>query len=97
MGVGFEVTGDGAVRFGVKVVPGASQTEIVGAYGQRLKVRISAPPEDGKANRAVAEVIATALGVKVNAVKIVAGLANAQKVVEVRGLNAGDISKRLGV
>lgn len=97
MGVVLEVTTDGAVRFGLKVVPGAKRTEIVGAYGERLKVRVSAPPEDGKANAAVAEAIAQALGVKGNAVKIVAGFANAQKVVEVRGLGGEDVRKRLGV
>ena len=47
----------------VKAVPGASRNAIVGTLGDRLKVRVAAPPEDGKANQAILSLLATALDV----------------------------------
>ena len=48
---------DGGVVVDVWVVPGASRTEVVGAHDGALKIRVAAPPEGGKANRAVREVL----------------------------------------
>jgi len=42
----------------IKVAPNARKDEIVGLVGQRLKVRVSAPPEEGRANKAVCKLIA---------------------------------------
>jgi uncharacterized protein (TIGR00251 family) len=69
----------------VKVVPGASRTEIVGSLGNRLKVRVAAPAEGGKANRALVELIREWLGTR--AVEIVAGLSSREKTVRVFGLS----------
>ena len=77
--------GDG-LRIDVKVVPGASRPGIVGTLGDRLKVRVAEPPEDGKANAAVERLIATWLGV--TEARVVAGHGRPQKTVEVRGLSA---------
>ena len=46
----------------VKAVPGSSRSRIAGVLGDRLKIQVAAPPEDGKANKAVAEVLAQWLG-----------------------------------
>ena len=46
---------DGAWLIRVKAVPGASRDEIAGPLGDRLKIRIAAPPEGGKANKAIAK------------------------------------------
>jgi uncharacterized protein (TIGR00251 family) len=70
----------------VKVVPGASRTEIVGPLGNRLKVRVAAPPEGGKANRALVELLREWLGTR--DVEIVAGRSSAEKTVRVLGLSA---------
>jgi len=48
----------------VKAVPGAARDEIAGLLGERLKVRVAAPPEDGKANEAICRVLAAALGLR---------------------------------
>lgn len=68
----------------LKVVPGASRSEIVGPLGDRLKVRVSAPPEGGEANRAVVELISRWLSADV---RIVRGHGGAEKTLEVRGLS----------
>ena len=57
----------------VKVVPRAAKNEIVGWLEGALKIRIQAPPEDGRANRALEELLAEALGLKKNAVTVATG------------------------
>ncbi|MBI1338503.1 MAG: DUF167 domain-containing protein [Phycisphaera sp.] len=82
-------------RIPVKVVPGAKRDEIAGWLGEALKVRVSAPPEKGKANEAVRGVIARALGVPVDAVVIVSGHTSPRKGVEVCGVGELEIRERL--
>lgn len=79
----------------IKVVPGSRNDRVAGRYGDAFKVQVSAPPEDGKANRAVAEVLARALGVKVQQVAIVRGHAQPRKTVEVAGLDQAEAESRL--
>jgi uncharacterized protein (TIGR00251 family) len=86
----------GAARLELKVVPGASRAGIAGWLGDTLKVRVSAPPERGKANAAVVELLAGALGVPEERVRIVAGAASPRKVVEIAGLSAAEVRARLG-
>lgn len=74
---------DPVLRLPVKVVPGASRGEIAGWMGDRLKVRVAAPPERGKANEALVELLAEVLGVPRARVRIVSGTASPLKVVEV--------------
>lgn len=75
----------GAFEIRIKVVPGASRSEIVGALGDRLKVRVAAPPERGKANQALIDVLREWLGVR--DVEILAGLSGRDKTVRVSGLS----------
>ena len=82
-------------RLLIKVVPGARRSEIVGMLGARLKVRVSAPPEDGRANDAVCALIAGALGVRTGSVRIAAGHGRAQKSVEIDGLTDDDVHRAL--
>jgi len=63
----------------VKVVPGSSRDRVVGVLGDMLKVATSAPPEKGKANRAVAKILADFFGVDGNRVVIVSGATGARK------------------
>ena len=69
----------------VKAVPGARRDEIAGPLGDRLKVRVSQPPEGGRANDAIREVIATRLGVSTREVELVQGASSPQKVLRIRG------------
>lgn len=75
---------DDGIELRIKVVPGASRSEIVGPLGDRLKVRVAAPAEGGKANRAVVELLREWLSVK--DVEIVAGHSSGEKTVRVGGL-----------
>ena len=76
---------EGGLELAVKVVPGASRTEVIGPLGNRLKVRVAAPPEGGRANRALVEVLARWLGVR--DVEIIAGHSSAEKIVRVSGVS----------
>lgn len=76
---------EGALRFRLRVSPGASSDQIRGTYGGALKVAVTAAPERGKANAAVCKLLAKALGVSKSAVVVVAGETSPDKTVEVRG------------
>ncbi len=67
----------------LKVVPGASRDAIAGVLGDRLKVRVSAPPEGGRANEAIVRLLAAALGVTASSVAIVQGHAAPLKSVRI--------------
>jgi uncharacterized protein len=83
----------------VHVTPRAGRDEIVGwrdAESEVLGVRVSAPPVEGEANRAVADVLARALRVPRSTVTVVRGERGRDKLVEVVGLSAADLRARLG-
>ncbi len=77
----------GGVLIRVKAVPGARRDEIVGPLADRLKVRVSAPPEGGKANKAICELIARKLGAKPRDVCVVQGKSSAEKTIEAIGVS----------
>lgn len=79
----------------IKVVPGSSRDEIAGWLGETLKLRVSAPPERGRANAAVLELVAAALGVPRDSVRIVAGHGSARKILEISGLSEAELRERL--
>lgn len=86
----------GGAVLSLKAVPGAKHDQIAGELGDRLKVRISAPPEGGKANKAICELLASALGVKTREVEIIGGTTSPEKQVVVRTLTAREVAHRLG-
>ena len=81
----------------VWVVPGAATTEITGVHGGALRVRVSAPPEGGKANRALEKVLTTVTGARV---ELVRGPGSRQKRFLVENLEPSEvvrlISKQIG-
>lgn len=85
--------GTGAL-IAVKAVPGATRDEVVGRLGERLKVRVSAPPEGGWANEAICELLADELGVRAKDVQVVSGHGRAEKTVRVVGVSAADVEKK---
>ncbi|MFO8014687.1 MAG: DUF167 domain-containing protein [Phycisphaerae bacterium] len=88
---------EGGCRIAVKVVPGASRDRIVGPLGDRLKVQVRQAPEKGKANRAVCDLVASALGVKRADVAVVRGDTRPEKALAVGGVSPEEAARRLGV
>ncbi len=78
----------------IKAVPGAKRDEVSGTLGDRLKVRVSQPPEGGKANRAIREMLALELGVRAGDVHLLRGESSAEKVVRIDGVRASEVLKR---
>lgn len=83
----------GGVEVRLKVVPGASRSAVAGVLGDRLKVRVAAPPEDGRANRAVEDLLAEATGA---ACRIIAGHGSPQKTALLSGADATAVRSALG-
>lgn len=81
----------------VKVVPGASRSRVVGRYGDAVKVQIAAPPEAGKANRALVELLAGVLGVARGQIEIVSGHNRPRKVVRVLGMEQSAAEAAMGM
>ena len=76
---------DGILRFQVRVVPRASQSQIVGEHDGALRVRIAAPPVAGAANEELVDLLARKLGVARSAIKITGGHSSKLKQVSVIG------------
>ncbi|OHX13616.1 DUF167 domain-containing protein [Chromobacterium sphagni] len=86
---------DGRVRLTLHVQPGAKKTEPAGEHGDCLKIRLAAPPVDGKANAALLAWLAGRFGVAKRDVALLSGDKNRHKVVEVR--SALDAAAVLGL
>lgn len=88
---------DSGIEIRVKAVPGASRDRIVGVLGDALKIQVSAPPEKGKANRAIATLLATALGVPEKSVELISGETNPRKRFRVDKLTAESVAKAVSI
>ena len=75
------------IRLDLRVIPRSPRTEVGGWRDGRLVVRVTAPPVDDAANRAVIEAIADAFGVAKRAVRIVAGTTSRNKSIEIDGVS----------
>lgn len=93
--IGAVAPAPGGVQIQVKAVPGASRSRIVGWLGDHLKIAVAAPPEGGKANKAICQVLADLLGARPQDVQVVAGLSNPRKRVFVAGLTVEQVAGRL--
>ncbi len=82
-------------RMSVRLIPRAARDEIVGFEGDALRVRVTAPPVDGRANEALTRLLASRLGVPRGAVRVVAGQTSRQKVIAVDGLTSDEVRHRL--
>jgi uncharacterized protein (TIGR00251 family) len=72
----------------IHVQPGAKRSEVVGLYGEQLKIKIAAPAIDGRANAALIEFIAERLDIARTSVKIVRGEGSRAKLVTIAGRTA---------
>jgi uncharacterized protein (TIGR00251 family) len=88
---------NGRVTFAVKVHPRGKKNAITGEVGDALKVSLTAPPIDGKANEACIEFFAKLLKVPRSSVTIASGQSSRKKVIRVAGVAAEEVRKRLGM
>lgn len=83
-------------RVAVRVQPGARRTGLIGRLASgEWKIAVTAPPEGGRANEAVAVVLAEALGLRARQVKVALGATSRSKVIEVEGIDDAEAAKRL--
>ncbi len=85
----------GGVTFAVKVYPRAKRNAITGELGDALKLFLTSPPVEGRANEACIEFFAKLLKVPRSSVTIASGQTSRQKVIGVSGLSAEEVRKRL--
>ncbi len=81
----------------IKAIPGAPKNQVCGWLGEALKVKIHAPPVEGRANDALVEFLAETLGVHRRAVTLVRGDLSRQKLMRIDGLTLAEAKRRLGV
>jgi uncharacterized protein len=84
-----------STRLHLRVIPGSARSGVVGRYGDAWKLRVTAPPERGKANEAALDLLADALRVEPGALCLVAGHGARDKTIEVAGLSADEAERRL--
>jgi len=77
----------------VRVVPGASRTEVKGRYGDTIKIRVSAAPEGGRANRAVVDLFEDLID---GSAEIIKGSSSRSKTVLIRGVDRSTVVEAIG-
>ena len=80
----------------IKVIPNAPRTEIVGRLGGAVKIKVHAPPVEGRANEALCEFLAEKLRLPRRAVTVLRGTSSQQKVIRIQGLTSAEAQLRLG-
>lgn len=85
----------GGAVLSLHVQPGAKKTGIAGEHGGALKIRLAAPPVDGKANECLLRFLAEALRLPKSSVTLVSGETCREKRVGVAGLDAAEVESRL--
>jgi len=79
----------------VKVLPRSSRTEIAGRENDVYRVKLTDPPVEGRANKALIAFLAEKLGVPKRDIEIVSGKTGRLKTIRIRGLTAGEIAQAL--
>ena len=79
----------------LRIVPNAKRNEVVGEYGDAVKVKVAAPAVEGKANEALLEFIAEKLGTHRRDIRLTAGEKSRDKIVEIANLDTTEARARL--
>lgn len=83
------------VTLRLHIQPGAKKTEVVGLHGEALKIRLAAPPVDGKANACLIAFLAERLDVAKAALRLVSGDTSRAKRVRIDGVDPAVVRERL--
>lgn len=96
MSTWYRLAADGRITLTLHIQPGAKKTEFAGLHGDALKIRLAAPPVDGKANEALVRFVAETLGLAKSAVNLKSGQTSRRKVLEVVGSTVKAIEQFAG-
>jgi uncharacterized protein (TIGR00251 family) len=88
----FRQAADRTITLTLHIQPGAKKTEFAGRHGDALKIRLAAPPVDGKANAALLKFVAETLRLPKSAVNLKSGQTSRRKVLEVIGAEAEQVA-----
>jgi uncharacterized protein (TIGR00251 family) len=92
----FRIASDGSIALNLHIQPGVRKTECAGLHGDALKIRLAAPPVDGKANAALIAFIAERLGLGRAAVTLKSGQSSRRKVLIVVGASPEAVASLAG-
>lgn len=81
----------------IRAIPRASKNEIQGIYDGALKIRLTTPPVDGKANQALIKFLSKTLKISKSQIKLTHGDTSRRKTVRISGLNAAQLIGRIGL
>lgn len=84
-----------AVTISVKLQPRSSRNQVVGREGDIYRIKVTAPPVDGKANAALVKLLAKKLGIPPKKIDILSGHASRLKTIRIQDLSLPDVSARL--
>lgn len=89
----YRVAADGKITLTLHIQPGAKKSECAGRHGDALKIRLAAPPVDGKANAALTEFVAEYLGLPRAAVRLKSGQTSRRKILEITGSSPAAVAR----
>lgn len=81
----------------IKAIPNAPRSEVVGWLGEALKIKVHAPPVEGRANEVLCEFLADELDLPRRAVTVLRGDTSRQKMLRIDGLSLAEVRAKLGV
>lgn len=82
---------DNGLLFKIKVQPGASKNRVIGFSGDALKIKLTAPPEKGKANEQLIEFLAEKLQIKKASLSIIKGFKSREKIIKIQEIKEEDL------
>jgi uncharacterized protein (TIGR00251 family) len=82
-------------RLKLRIVPNAKRDEMVGEYGDAVKIKVAAPAVEGKANEALLEFVAEKLHIHRRDITLISGEKSRDKLIEIAGLDAAEARERL--
>ena len=83
------------VHFSAIIQPRSSKNKICGLYGESLKIRLTSPPVDGKANNMCVKLLAKILNISLSRIVIVSGHTGRNKIIRVEGINTSEFFKKI--
>jgi uncharacterized protein (TIGR00251 family) len=95
--IGSDEMKEASVTLKVRLQPRASRDGIDGLHGDALKVKVTAPPLEGRANKAVKKLLAEQLGLPPSQIEIIAGERSREKLLRISGISRAEMERALGI